>query len=97
MFFDVISSDFDRKSVFKKEKQLLIWIDYPQKKNDSLTEEIVFDIVYYIFPPVATGLETSRKSTWVRPIIDGQDYTAIQGYHFLRFVFVLFKSSFVFI
>lgn len=53
--------------------------DYPQKKNDSLTKEMVFDVIYYIYPPKATGLETSRKSTWIRPIIDGEDETAIQG------------------
>lgn len=72
-----------------------IWIDYPQKKNDSLTEDIVFDIVYYIFPPVATGLDTSRKSTWIRPIIDGQDYTAIQGLYFNISFSFLIKRNFI--
>ena len=54
-------------------------LDYPQKKADSLTREMVFDIVYYIYPPLGTGLPSSRQSTWVRPIIDGEDETAIQG------------------
>ncbi|CAF1265184.1 unnamed protein product [Rotaria sordida] len=58
--------------------------NYPHKKNDSLTKEILFDVVYYIYPPKATGLETSRKSTWIRPIIDGEDETAIQGTPFLE-------------
>ncbi|CAF1125311.1 unnamed protein product [Rotaria sp. Silwood1] len=57
---------------------------YPPQKNDSLTKEIIFDVVYYIYPPKATGLQTSRKSTWVRPIIDGEDETAIQGTPFLE-------------
>jgi len=56
-----------------------LFLDYPNQKNDSLTKEIVFDVVYYIYPPIGTGLQTSRKSTWVRPIIDGEDQTAIQG------------------
>jgi hypothetical protein len=58
---------------------MFILLDHPQQKNDSLTKEMAFDVVYYIYPPVATGLEISRKSTWVRPIIDGEDETAIQG------------------
>ena len=40
---------------------------------------MVFDTVYYIYPPLGTGLESTRQSTWVRPIIDGEDETAIQG------------------
>jgi hypothetical protein len=54
-------------------------LDNPFLKNDLLTQEMVFDVFYYIYPPIATGLETSRKSTWVRPIIDGEDETAVQG------------------
>ncbi|CAF4062842.1 unnamed protein product [Adineta steineri] len=57
---------------------------YPQKKNDSLTKDMVFDVVYNIYPPLGTGLKTSRKSTWVRPIIDGEDETDIQGTPFLE-------------
>jgi hypothetical protein len=49
------------------------------KKNDSLTKEMVFDVVYYIYPPLGTGLQSTRKSTWVRPIIDGEDENAIKG------------------
>lgn len=36
-------------------------------------------MIYYIYPPKATGLGTSRKSTWIRPIIDDEDESAIQG------------------
>ncbi|UJR29408.1 hypothetical protein I4U23_010620 [Adineta vaga] len=57
---------------------------YPSKKNDGLTKEMVFDTVYYIYPPLGTGLESTRQSTWVRPIIDGEDETAIQGTPFLE-------------
>ncbi|CAF3281523.1 unnamed protein product [Rotaria socialis] len=57
---------------------------YSQNKNDSFTKEIIFDVIYYIYPPKATGLETSRKSTWIRPIIDDEDETAIQGTRFLE-------------
>jgi hypothetical protein len=57
----------------------VVFLDYPHKKNDPLTKDIVFDVIYYIYPPIATGLDTSRKSTWVRPIIDGEDETAIRG------------------
>ena len=53
---------------------------------------MVFDVVYYIFPPEATGLETSRKSTWVRPIIDGEDHTAIDGLHSTHFIDCSFFS-----
>ena len=66
--------------------------DYPQQKNESLTRTMIFDIIYYIFPPVATGLETSRKSTWVRPIIDGEDHTAIDGKTFTKISFDSFLS-----
>jgi hypothetical protein len=40
---------------------------------------MVFDVVYYIYPPLGTGLQSTRKSTWVRPIIDGEDENAIKG------------------
>ena len=45
---------------------------------------MVFDIVYYIYPPSGTGLPSSRQSTWIHPIIDGEDETAIQGTPFLE-------------
>jgi len=51
---------------------------------------MVFDVIYYIYPPSATGLQTSRKSTWVRPIIDGEDQSAIQGISIYLFICHLF-------
>ncbi len=65
----------------------LFFVDYPHRENESLTKEIVFDVVHYIYPPEATGLQTSRKSTWVRPIIDGEDETAIRGKYQPKFIY----------
>ncbi|CAF1265204.1 unnamed protein product [Adineta ricciae] len=59
-------------------------LKYHPRRTDGLTKEMVFDTVYYIYPPLGTGLESTRQSTWVRPIIDGEDETAIQGTPFLE-------------
>jgi hypothetical protein len=56
---------------------------------------MVFDIIYYIYPPIATGLEISRKSTWVQPIIDGEDETAILGTPFLEPIDLNLLSKFL--
>jgi hypothetical protein len=45
-----------------------------------LEKNIVFDIIYYIYPPVATKLPSTRKSTWLNPVVDGEDALRLRGF-----------------
>lgn len=39
----------------------------------------MFDIIYYIYPPKATKLKSTRKSTWTNPIVGGEDALRLKG------------------
>lgn len=56
-------------------------IDYKRKANSTSIEmKAMFDIIYYIYPPKATKLKSTRKSTWMNPIVDGEDALRLKGF-----------------
>ena len=37
------------------------------------------DIIYYIYPPVASKVKSTRISTWLNPVVDGEDAMKLKG------------------
>lgn len=53
---------------------------YKRKANStSISKRAMFDIIYYIYPPKATKLKSTRKSTWINPIVGGEDALRLRG------------------
>lgn len=44
----------------------------------------MFDIIYYIYPPPATKLKSTRKSTWINPVVDGEDALRLKGFKLIE-------------
>ena len=42
------------------------------------------DIIYFIYPPVATKVKSTRMSTWLNPMVDGEDAMKLKGEFFFR-------------
>ncbi|ETE70107.1 hypothetical protein L345_04087, partial [Ophiophagus hannah] len=53
-------------------------------KNISLTKIQVIEIAFMLYPPVGLQLRTAAapRSTWVKPIVDGEDSYMYLGKHF---------------
>lgn len=56
-------------------------IDHKLKKNiTSIDKNIMLDIIYYIYPPIATKLKSTRRSTWLNPVVGQEDALRLKGY-----------------
>ncbi|KAK6172529.1 hypothetical protein SNE40_016164 [Patella caerulea] len=49
------------------------------KKEKGISKRQILDMLYYIYVPTATGLQNKRISTWMNPIIDGQEAKKLIG------------------
>ncbi len=47
--------------------------------TSALPKVVALDIIYYIYPPVATKLKSTRKSTWFSPVVGGEDALRLKG------------------
>ncbi|CAF0712380.1 unnamed protein product [Brachionus calyciflorus] len=64
-----------------QEAKLNVLKFYKKKANStSISKRAMFDIIYYIYPPLATKLKSTRKSTWMNPIVDGEDALRLKGF-----------------
>ena len=63
----------------------ILFKDYKKKNASNIfPRNIVFDIIYYIYPPQATKLKTTRKSTWLNPTVGQEDALRLRGLnHFM--------------
>ncbi|BFZ24409.1 hypothetical protein BsWGS_27448 [Bradybaena similaris] len=50
-----------------------------RKHDRGLTKRQVLDVIFYIYVPPAAGLEGTRHSTWMNPIVDGQEAGQLLG------------------
>lgn len=58
---------------------------YKKKSNtNNYPKNIAFDIIYYIYPPLVTKLKSTRKSTWLNPIVGQEDALRLRGYKFIE-------------
>ncbi|XP_023930673.1 uncharacterized protein LOC106165523 [Lingula anatina] len=49
------------------------------KNKRGLHKEEALELTFQIYVPEATGLQNRRKSTWMNPIIDGEEAWKLQG------------------
>ncbi|XP_064607645.1 uncharacterized protein LOC135472195 [Liolophura sinensis] len=49
------------------------------KGSRGLYKKEVMEVLYHIYPPAATNLSQYRKSTWMNPIIDGEEAKKLLG------------------
>ena len=54
------------------------------KKLHAFDKNTVMDIIYFIYPPVATKVKSTRMSTWLNPMVDGEDAMKLKGEFFFR-------------
>ena len=40
---------------------------------------MALDTIYYIYPPIACNLRSTRKSTWCNPVVNGEDALRLKG------------------
>lgn len=61
-------------------------LKYYRKKTATNTfpKHIAFDIIYYIYPPAATKLKSTRKSTWLNPVVGQEDALRLRGFKFVE-------------
>jgi hypothetical protein len=53
---------------------------YKRKANStSIEKEALFDIIYYIYPPVGSKLKSTRKSAWLNPVVGDEDALKLKG------------------
>ncbi|RNA14250.1 Structure-specific endonuclease subunit SLX4 [Brachionus plicatilis] len=68
-----------------QEAKLNVLKFYKRKANStSISKRAMFDIIYYIYPPKATKLKSTRKSTWTNPIVDGEDALRLRGFKLIE-------------
>ena len=48
--------------------------------STQLERNVVFDIIYYIYHPIATKLPSTRKSTWLNPVVGEKDALRLRGF-----------------
>lgn len=48
-------------------------------KGRGLRKQEVLDVVFYVYVPLAAGLDGTRMSTWMSPIIDGVEARRLIG------------------
>jgi len=44
-----------------------------RRNTSSLTKSQVIELLFYIYPPSASGVSTVQTSSWMNPIIRGQE------------------------
>ena len=49
------------------------------KQSAGLHKHEVLEIAFQIYPPRGTGIINTRKSTWLNPIIDGEEAIKLVG------------------
>ena len=49
------------------------------KIKKSLQKHQVMELTFHLYPPAATGIKNNRKSTWMNPIVDGEEGNKILG------------------
>ncbi|XP_070198029.1 uncharacterized protein [Littorina saxatilis] len=54
------------------------------RKSSGLKRQEILDVVFYIYTPRAAGLENTRQSTWMNPIIDGVEARRLIGSEFVE-------------
>lgn len=57
----------------------LIFKAKPRGKRTTLNKREVLDIVFEIYKPEGTGIFNDRRSTWLHPIVDGEDAMKLLG------------------
>ncbi|XP_059149561.1 uncharacterized protein LOC131936546 [Physella acuta] len=55
-----------------------------KRENQGLKKKELLDMVFYIYVPPATSLKGTRQSTWMNPIIDGQEARKLLGSEFVE-------------
>ena len=51
----------------------------PRAGRSTLKKREVLDLVFEIYKPEGTGIGNDRKSTWLHPIVDGEDAMKLLG------------------
>lgn len=54
-------------------------IGKPRSGRSTLKKREVLDLVFEIYKPEGTGITDDRKSTWLHPIVDGEDAMKLLG------------------
>ena len=54
--------------------------DYKRRANStSVEKDAMLDLIYYIYPPKGSRLKSTRKSTWLNPVVNGEDALRLRG------------------
>ena len=49
------------------------------KKGRGLYKHEVLEVTFQIYPPRGTGIVNQRKSTWMNPIVNGEEANKLMG------------------
>ncbi|XP_035828438.1 uncharacterized protein LOC101855375 [Aplysia californica] len=55
-----------------------------KRGNQGMKKKELMDMIFYIYVPPATGLKNTRQSTWMNPIINGQEARKLLGSEFVE-------------
>ncbi|GFN84968.1 abnormal spindle-like microcephaly-associated protein homolog [Plakobranchus ocellatus] len=55
-----------------------------KRESKGLKKKELMDMIFYIYTPTATGLKNTRQSTWMSPIIEGQEARKLLGSEFVE-------------
>ncbi|RUS76824.1 hypothetical protein EGW08_015410, partial [Elysia chlorotica] len=55
-----------------------------KRESKGLKKKELMDMIFYIYTPSATGLKGTRQSTWMSPIIEGQEARKLLGSEFVE-------------
>lgn len=58
---------------------VIFFTEKPRSKQGTLKKKEVLDIIFEIYKPEGTGMSGDRKSTWLHPIVDGEDAMKLLG------------------
>ncbi|ELT87132.1 hypothetical protein CAPTEDRAFT_227327 [Capitella teleta] len=57
----------------------LIFRGQPLKQGKGLLRQDTLELTFQLYPPSASGIEIQRKSTWINPIVDGEEAKKLIG------------------
>ncbi len=57
----------------------MIFTGQSLKKGRGLYKHEVLEVTFQIYPPRGTGIINQRKSTWMNPIVNGEEANKLMG------------------
>lgn len=50
-----------------------------EETGRGLLQSEALELLWTIYPPEGTGLDTYKRSTWMRPLVDEEEICSVEG------------------